>query len=184
LRGAVAFAYGSRVAAGEGSAASEEEGETLKKVVAAAAALVAALTLVGGAFAFDCIRVSSSLQGLQQSTKSGNWLLIRLDSAQGVHDVAFDLTEGQIDLSASQAACAAAAYAATGEPLYFALGTGPAGGKKTSVTPNGARSAAQGWGVIAWNAPDAVVSNGTGIDHADDTVIPALENAVIGCSGA
>jgi hypothetical protein len=98
--------------------------------------------------------------------------------------VVAELTNGAIDLTSSQATCAASAYAATGEPLYFALGTGVAGGKKTTVTPNGARSAGQGFGVIAWNAPDVVLSNGKGIDHADDTVIPALQNAVFGCAGA
>jgi hypothetical protein len=156
----------------------------LRRFAAVAAAFVAALTVVSGAFAFDCIRVSSSLQGLEQSTKSGNWTLIRLDTAQGVHDSVYGLTEGAIDLTSAQATCAAAAYAASGEPLYFALGTGVAGGKKTSVTPNGARSAGDGFGVIAWKAPDVILSNGKGIDHADDTVIPALQTAVFGCFGA
>lgn len=156
----------------------------MRKLVAMAAVLTAALTVAGSAFAFDCIRVSTSLQGLQQSTRSGNWLLVQLDTAQGVHDAVFGLTDGAIDLTPSQAGCAAAAYAATGEPQYFALGTGPAGGKKASVTPHGARTAAEGWGVIAWNAPDVVLSDGKGIDHADDTVIPALQEAVFGCAGA
>lgn len=37
------------------------------------ALFVLAVALSDSAFAFDCIRVSSSLQGLQNSTKSGNW---------------------------------------------------------------------------------------------------------------
>ena len=46
------------------------------------AVLAFGLVGVGSAAAFDCIRVSTSLQGLKQSTKSGNWLLFDLSSAQ------------------------------------------------------------------------------------------------------
>jgi hypothetical protein len=41
------------------------------------------LAAAGTAYAFDCIRVSSSLRGLQQSTKSGNWLLFNFGSPAG-----------------------------------------------------------------------------------------------------
>ena len=39
-----------------------------KRLVVGLAVLVLALVGAGSAFAFDCIRVSSSLNGLQQST--------------------------------------------------------------------------------------------------------------------
>ena len=42
--------------------------------------LVLALVGAGSAFGFDCIRVSSSPQGLQQSAKSGNWLVFILST--------------------------------------------------------------------------------------------------------
>ena len=40
------------------------------------ALVLVALTITSSAFAFDCIRVSSSHQGLVQSTQSGKWLLL------------------------------------------------------------------------------------------------------------
>ncbi|MBA3734811.1 MAG: hypothetical protein H0W90_06390 [Actinobacteria bacterium] len=47
-----------------------------QRLVALVAVVVAALALAGSALAFDCIRVSSSLQGLQQSTGSATgWRL-------------------------------------------------------------------------------------------------------------
>ena len=54
------------------------------RLVAVTAVVIASLATVGSAFAFDCIRVSTSLQGLEQSTKSGNWLLIDVSSAAAV----------------------------------------------------------------------------------------------------
>jgi hypothetical protein len=35
--------------------------------------------------------------------------------------------------------------------------------------------------VLAPQAPDKVLMNGTGIEHLDDTVIPVLEAAAPGC---
>ena len=53
-----------------------------QRVLVALAVVVLALVGAGSAFAFDCIRVSSSLNGLQQSTKSGNWLLFDLSTPE------------------------------------------------------------------------------------------------------
>jgi hypothetical protein len=71
---------------------------------------------------------------------------------------------------ASTAPCFHAAYDASSAPRYFALGTGVAGGR----TENGT-------GVLAFNAPDKVLTNGTGIDHLDDTVIPVFLAAAPTC---
>jgi hypothetical protein len=125
------------------------------RLLALFALLVAALALTGSAFAFDCIRVSSSLQGLQQSTRSGNWALFNLSSAATVQQTLANLGE---DISTSQAECLASHYAATHQPLYFALGFGVAG-------PNG---------VLAHNNPNSnVLGDLKGIDHLDDSPIGA-----------
>ena len=132
-----------------------------------------ALTLASSALAFDCMRVSSSAQGLQQSAaNSGRWL-------------AFDMTDGGNGIAqileffgapAELAPCLQSAYdsaVATNPklPLYFALGVGVAGGLTN------------GPGVLAHKNPNGnVLSNGTGIDHFDDTVLPVLEAALPGCS--
>ena len=61
----------------------EQEGEQTvvkQRVLTGLAVLVLALVGASSALAFDCIRVSSSLKGLQQSTKSGNWLLFDLST--------------------------------------------------------------------------------------------------------
>ena len=51
-----------------------------QRVLTGLAVLVLALVGASSALAFDCIRVSSSLKGVQQSTKSGNWLLFDLST--------------------------------------------------------------------------------------------------------
>ena len=136
------------------------------------ALVLVSLTITGSAFAFDCIRVSSSHQGLVQSTQSGKWLLFDLSSGPAVQQTlggAAGLT-----LTGEQATCIADAYAATGQPLYFALGNGVAGGNN----PNSAAG-----GVIAHNNPnDRVLGNGKGIDHLDDSpILPALFGAAESC---
>ena len=134
------------------------------RLFALLALLVAALAFAGSAFAFDCIRVSSSLQGLQQSTKSGNWVLFNLSSAAAVQQTLANLGE---DISTSQSECLASQYAARNQPVYFALGFGVAG-------PNG---------VLAHNNPnDNVLGNLKGIDHLEDSPIgAALFGAAAAC---
>ena len=136
------------------------------------ALVVVARTISGSAFAFDCIRVSSSHQGLVQSTQSGKWLLFDLSSGPALQQTLGGAAG--VSLTDEQAACMADAYAATGQPLYFALGTGVAGGNN----PNSAAG-----GVIAHNNPnDRVLGNGKGIDHLDDSaILPALFGAAAGC---
>ena len=111
------------------------------RLAAVVTVLVTALAVAGSAFGFDCIRVSSSLQGLQQSTKSGNWLLFNLSSADAIQETFANFGE---ELTDEEAECFADLYAESGEPLYFALGIGVAG-------PNG---------VLAWNNDNPALSDG------------------------
>jgi hypothetical protein len=120
--------------------------------------------------AFDCIRVSSSLQGLKASTTSGKWLLFDLSSGPAVEQT---LANIGVDVTDAQAQCISTAYAASHQPQYFALGLGVAGG----TNPNSAAG-----GVLAHNNPnDDVLSNGKGIDRLDDSgIVPALIGAAAG----
>jgi hypothetical protein len=138
----------------------------LKKLVSLAAVLVAALAVVAGAAADDCMRVSSSWQGLQQSTTSGNWLAF--DMTDGGNGVAMIVAFG--GLPESTVPCFQAAYDASDGPRYFALGIGVAGAR-----------AGNGPHVLAHNAPDDILVNGTGIDHFDDVVLPIFLQALPGC---
>jgi hypothetical protein len=140
------------------------------RTAAFAALLVAALVFAGSAMAFDCIRVSSSLQGLQQSTKSGKWLLFDFSSAAAT---AQTLDEVGLPSDPTTAACVYTSYAGSHQSPYFALGTGVAGGDTN------------GSGVLAHNNPnDNVLSNGKGIDHLDDSpIFPALQTAIFTCTG-
>jgi hypothetical protein len=138
------------------------------------AVAVAALTVTGSALAFDCMRVSSSAQGLQQSANNGgNW--IYFDMTDGGNGIPQILGFFQLPTDAGTVACFQAAYdsavAANPKlPLYFDLGNGVAGGNHN------------GPGVLAHNNPNGrVLSNGTGIEHFDDTVLPVLLAAAPGC---
>jgi hypothetical protein len=140
------------------------------------ALVLVSLTITGSAFAFDCIRVSSSHQGLVQSTShSGKWLLFDLSSGSALQQTLGGAAG--LPLTDEQAACIAETYAATGQPLFFALGTGVAGGNN----PNSAAG-----GVLAHNNPnDRVLGNGKGIDHLDDSpILPALFGAAESCGVA
>jgi len=135
------------------------------------AVLALGLVGVGSAAAFDCIRVSSSLQGLKQSTKSGNWLLFDLSTPQAATDTFAGISEGAIQLTSEQASCFVNAYAATGQPRFWALGIGVAGGEHG------------GPGVLAHNNKNTrVLSNNKGIDHFEDSaIIPAVFGAAETC---
>ena len=136
------------------------------------AVLALGLVGVGSAAAHDCIRVSSSLQGLKQSTaKSGNWLLFDLSSPRAATDTFAGISEGAIQLSDQQASCFVTAYAASGQPRFWALGIGIAGGEHG------------GPGVLAHNNKNTrVFSNNKGIDHFEDSgIIPAVFGAADSC---
>ena len=135
------------------------------------AVLALGLVGVGSAAAFDCIRVSSSLQGLKQSTKSGHWLLFDLSTPAAAKDTFAGISEGAIQLTDQQASCFVTTYAATGQPRFWALGLGVAGGF------NG------GPGVLAGhNKNTRVLSNNKGIDHFEDSaIIPAVFGAAETC---
>jgi hypothetical protein len=137
-----------------------------------AALLALGLVGVGTAAAHDCIRVSSSLQGLKQSTKSGNWLLFDLSTASSAQQTFATISGGALVVTDAQASCFVAAYAQSGQPRYWALGIGVAGGE------NG------GPGVLAHNNPnDGVLSNGKGIDHFEDSAILPAVGAAAGACG-
>lgn len=133
-----------------------------------------ALTLTSSALAFDCMRVSSSPQGLQQSASNGgNWFYFDMtDSGNGIAEIIGFAGLPSSSIPCFQAAYDAAVAANPSLPLYFDLGNGVAGGKNN------------GPGVIAHNNPNEfVLSNGTGIDHLDATVIPVLQAAAPTCLG-
>jgi hypothetical protein len=127
------------------------------------AALLASLALASTAAAFDCIRVSSSLEGLQQSTRSGNWLLFDVSSVEGVQQTFASIGE-QVP-TAGQAQCLVSTYATSEQPRFFALGIGVAG-------PNG---------VLAHRNSNTT-GDGKGIDHFESSpILPALLTAIDAC---
>lgn len=130
-----------------------------------AAAAVVSLALAGSAAAFDCIRVSSSLQGLQASTRSGNWLLLDFSTAAATRATVTNVFETPIDVQ--QATCLTEGYGASGKPAFFALGIGVAG-------PNG---------VPAHRNPNPrVLSDLRGIDHFEGTgILEALLASAVEC---
>jgi hypothetical protein len=133
------------------------------RVAALAITVAASLSVASSAGAFDCIRVSSSLQGLQQSTRSGNWLLFDVSSATAVQRTFESI--GEPVPSTTQAQCFASAYGASGQPLFFALGIGVAG-------PNG---------VLAQQNTNTT-GDGNGIDHLEDSgILPAVFAAAEAC---
>jgi hypothetical protein len=143
----------------------------MKRLSVGLAVLVLALAGAGSAFGFDCIRVSSSLQGLQQSAKSGNWLVFDLSTPDTFQE---SLLGFGVVLTDEQAECGTEAYAESGQPLYFALGIGVAAGENENASAGG---------VLAHNNPNtAVLSDGKGIDHFEESgIIPALEAAAMTC---
>lgn len=149
------------------------------RLVLFAAVLALAFAASGTAYAFSCIRVSSSLRGLEQSTKSGNWLLFDFGSAAGVKRTFADVFE--VPLTDQQAACLATEYAKADQPKYFALGIGVAGGKKETTNDNGARG--ENYGVLAWNNKNyRVLGDGRGVDHIDNSpILSALFAAAATC---
>jgi hypothetical protein len=127
-------------------------------------ALLLAVAIVGlaatsSAFAFDCIRVSSSYQGLVSSTaNSGHWLLFDMTNPANVQANLSNFAAAP--LTSEQAACVSAAYLQGGLTPYFALGFGVAGGFTN------------GPGVLAHNNPnERVLGNLKGIDHIDASPI-------------
>ena len=140
--------------------------------------IVAALVVATGgtAYAYDCIRVSKTYKGLQQSTKSGNWVLFNFGSASGAQNTFADVFGAE--LTNQQAACFAAEYAESGEAKYFALGVGVAGAQVENEHGN--------FGVLAWNNKNEdVLSDGRGVDSLEHGgIVPAAEAAAAACGFA
>lgn len=99
--------------------------------------------------------------------ESGNWLPFDM-TADGVA-VIFSFFE--VPSTQAQIDCVKTAYLSSGAPWYFALGIGVAGASGNAA-PGHAPF------VLAHKAPDAVLANGTGIDHLDDVVVPVLLGAL------
>ena len=135
-----------------------------QKLTASLALGVMALALTGSAFASDCIRVSSSLQGLQQSTRSGNWYLLDVSSGASVQQTVAPLVGPLTD---AQAACISSTYLASGYTPYVALGVSVAGGEHG------------GPGVLAHNNPTDVLGNLSGIDHFEESPIGAAAGTAL-----
>jgi hypothetical protein len=123
-------------------------------VVAGVAAAVIGIS-AGPAAAWDCIRVSGSQQGLQNSTRSGNWDYFTLD----------DLADGAPD--GAPIDCVVNHWRADGYPEYFAVGIGVAGAR--GATQSG-RISDEDFFVLARNAPVAITSDGHGVDHLDSVL--------------
>jgi hypothetical protein len=137
------------------------------RLIVVFAVLALALVGTGSALAFDCIRVSSSATGLENSTKSGNWALFDLSSGAGLQQSLAALDQ---EITIEQANCGSDAYKAAGDdlPLHFALGIGVAGRN----------------GVLAHNNrhDDSVLANLKGIDRLESSPIgPALFGAAEAC---
>jgi hypothetical protein len=136
------------------------------RLAALVAVIVASLALASSAVAFDCVRVSSSLQGLKQSTKSGNWLLFDFSSAGAVRETLANIGE---EVTEEEAACFAEVYGESGQPLFFALGIGVAG-------PNG---------VLAFHNDNQVMGDGKGIDQLEQSgIFGAFEAAAGACAAS
>lgn len=131
--------------------------QTLRRLAVGAVATGSALALTAGpALAFDCIRVSSSPQGLEQSAAhGGNWEVLQVSDLLGM-----------VGVTGDDAACVLDTLAAAGKPLELAIGVGVAGGHAMEMgKPVG------GSGILAIQAPEKVVSDGRGIDHLSDSPI-------------
>ena len=131
-----------------------------KRLLSLSAIAAAALAVASSALAFDCVRVSSSWQGLQQSTKSGNWLAFKMSTTAGVQQTFLNVVGAE--LPAEVASCVATTYATYRVTPYFALGVGVAGGETNGI------------GVLAWhNKNEEVLGNLRGIDHLESSPVGA-----------
>jgi hypothetical protein len=162
-----AFEHFCAVAGSDITAVISRGGGMKHRLAVLIATLALGLAVTGSALAFDCMRVSSSMQGLQQSTRSGNWLYFNMTDGTGIAQILDFLG---VSATQQQIMCLQTAYSASDAPRYFALGVGVAGGKTE-----------HGPGVLAHQAPDKVLMNGTGIEHMDETVLPVLQAAAPGC---
>lgn len=140
---------------------------SVRRVLTVIGVVGAVSAVTAPAYAWDCIRVSSSPQGLQSSAKSGQWeYLTFADLVQG------GLQSGDID--ATQVDCVTKAWTDLGEPTSFAIGGGVAGAKGAMTSGHITDT---DFFELAKNAPVKIMVNGKGVDHLDD----ALMMIVAGC---
>lgn len=134
------------------------------RLMTATAVFAVSLVAAGSAAAFDCIRVSASVRGLEQSTTSGNWFAFDLSSVEGVQR-AFAALEDPPP-TVGQAQCFVERYAATGQPRSFAVGIGVGGPR----------------GVVAFRNAKTM-GDGKGVDHLEGSGIPAAFLAAVEACG-
>jgi hypothetical protein len=113
------------------------------------------------AFAWDCIRVSGSEQGLQKSSQNGQWEYMTIDDL-----IAGGVQAGEVPPEA--APCLRDAWVSMGEPTSFAIGTGVAGARGAMQSGH---LTDQDFFELAKNAPLKVVVDGKGVDHLDDAIM-------------
>ena len=133
----------------------------ITRAVAAVAGAGALLFTASPAYAWDCIRVSGSLKGLQQSTKSGNWEFATFA----------EVVDGAVqygDATAEEGACVLAAWREAGLPEYFAIGIGVGGARGAMQSGH---ISEEDFYVIAKNAPMKNLTDGKGIDHLFPTIM-------------
>ena len=136
------------------------------RITAIIAVCVAALALAGAAFGHDCIRVSASLNGLQQSAGSGNWLLFDLSSGGAVKNKCSLMCSGRssrtlrrIAWRRSMARRSCRSRSLSGSALLDLNGVLAGNNKNTNV-----------------------LGNNKGIDHLDDSpILPAVFAAGATC---
>lgn len=130
------------------------------------AALAAVGLAASPAYAWDCIRVSGSAQGLQQSSAHGQWQYMTIDDL-----IAGGVAEGAI--TEEQVPCVQQTWAALGEPTSFAIGTGVAGAKGAMQSGHLTDT---DFFELAKNAPLKVMIDGKGIDHLDDAIMVVVSS--------
>lgn len=143
----------------------------MKRLTLIAAAAAASIVCASGpAYAWDCIRVSGSQQGMQQSQKSGNWELIPVGAfiAGGVE--AGIITE-------AQGACALDAWLDAGMPDTVLLGTG-VGGARGAITSG--HISEGDFFVIAKKAKAKTLVDGKGIDHLEASLMSVAGHCLDG----
>jgi hypothetical protein len=133
----------------------------IRKVLTVAGVAVTLCAVASPAYAWDCIRVSSSPQGLQSSSQHGQWEYLTFSDL-----VAGGVQNGDID--ATQVACVTAQWTSLGEPTSFAIGGGVAGAKGATTSGHITDS---DFFELAKNAPLKVMVNGKGVDHLDDALM-------------